>query len=161
MLVLRVPPPVRDEWFGKRSFFDQREQSSQAMWMDIALARQSGQELTNHYIITNSPVMAHLCRFFNASVRRLTAAYENIAVAQALNDIHPSICDQMRQEIDNMKEEVDPSEDQAAGGDTRSRGPTSSDERPTPPPVVDTQQPIPGCNGIRPVGGATMPFALS
>ena len=38
------------EWFGKRSYFDQREQSSQAMWMDIALARQSGQELQNHYI---------------------------------------------------------------------------------------------------------------
>ena len=75
------------EWFGKRSFFDQREQSSQAMWMDIVLARQSGQELTNHYIITNSPVMVHLSRFFNASVRRLTAAYENIATAQALNDI--------------------------------------------------------------------------
>ena len=56
------------ERFGKRSFFDQREQSSQAMWMDLALARQSGQELSNHYVITNSPVMAHLRRFFRASV---------------------------------------------------------------------------------------------
>ena len=30
------------EWFGKRSFFEQREQSSRALWMDLALARQSG-----------------------------------------------------------------------------------------------------------------------
>ena len=86
----------RMEWFGKRSFFDQREQSSQAMWMDIALARQTGQEHTNHYIITNSPVMAHLRRFSNVSVRCLTSEYENIATDQALNDIRPSICDQMR-----------------------------------------------------------------
>ena len=49
------------EWFGKRSYFDQREQSSQAIWMDIALARQSGHKLTNHYIIANSPVMADCC----------------------------------------------------------------------------------------------------
>ena len=63
------------EWFGKRSFFDQREQSSQAMWMDMALARQSGQELINHYIVMNSSVMAHLRRFFSASVRHLTTAY--------------------------------------------------------------------------------------
>ena len=63
------------EWFGKRSFFDQLEQSSQAMWMDLALARQSAQELSNHYIITNSPAMAHLRRFFHASVRRLTSAF--------------------------------------------------------------------------------------
>ena len=138
--------------------------------MDIVLARQSGQKLTNHYIITNSPVMAHLRRFFNASVRRLTSAYENIATVQALNDIRPSICDQMRQEIANMTEDVDPSEDQASGGDTRSRGPTSSDVRPRThtaagrgdtTPVADTQQPFPGCNGIRSVGGATMPFSLS
>ena len=67
-------------------------------------------------------------------------AYEKIAAAQALDDIRPSICDQMRQEIDNMTEDVDPSEDQASGGDTRSRGPTSADLRPapTPPPVVET-----------------------
>ena len=60
------------EWFGTRSYFDQREQSSQAMWMDMALARQSGQELINHYIITNSPATAHIRRFFHASIRLLT-----------------------------------------------------------------------------------------
>ena len=123
------------EWFGKRSYFDQREQSSQALWMDIALARQSGQELTNHYIIMNSPVMAHLRRFFHSSVRHLTAAYEKIAAYQAFNDIRPSICDQMRHEIANIKEEIDQPQDQASGGET-----LISDVRPatTPSPVVET-----------------------
>ena len=105
------------EWFGKRSYFDQREQSNQALWMDIAQARQSGQELINHYIITNSPATAHIRRFFNSSVRRLTAAYEQIAADQAFHDIRPSICDQMRHEIANIKEEIDQPRDQASGGD--------------------------------------------
>ena len=117
------------EWFGKRSFFGQREQSSQA-----------GQELSNHYIVTNSPVMAHLRRFFHASVRRLTAAYENIAAAQVLDDIGPSICDRMRQEIADKTEEFDPSEDQASGYDTQVRESTTKHvcSAPTPPPVVET-----------------------
>ena len=55
--------------------------------MGMTLARQSGQELINHYIVTNRPVMAHLRRFFNALVRHLTAAYDNIATDQAFNDI--------------------------------------------------------------------------
>ena len=97
------------EWFGKRSYFDQREQSSQAMWMGMALARQSGQELQNHYIITNSPATAHIRRLFHASIRRLTATY------QAFNDIRPSICDQMRQEMATIKEEFDPLLDEASG----------------------------------------------
>ena len=59
--------------------------------------------------------MAHLRRFFHSSVRRLTAAYENIAADQAFNDIRPSICDQMRHEIANIKEEID--QPQASGGE--------------------------------------------
>ena len=103
------------EWFGKRSYFDQREQSSQAMWMDIALARQSGQELQNHYIITNSPVTAHIRRFSRASIRRLTTTYQRIAAEQAFNDIRPSICDRMRQDMTAIKEEFDPLWDEASG----------------------------------------------
>ena len=103
------------EWFGKRSYFDQREQSSQAMWMDIALARQSGQELQNHNIITNSPATAHIRRFFHASIQRLTATYQRIAAEQAFNEIRPSVCDQMRQDMAAMKEECDPLRDEASG----------------------------------------------
>ena len=103
------------EWFGKGSYFDQREQSSQAMWMDIALARQSGQELQNHYIITNSPATAHIRRFVRASIRRLTATYQRIAAEQAFNDIRPSICDQMRQDMTVIKEECDQLRDEASG----------------------------------------------
>ena len=106
------------EWFGKRSYFDQREQSSQAMWMDMALARQSGQELINHYVITNSPAAAHIRRFFHASIRHLTATYHRIAAEQAFNDIKPSVCDQMRRDLSDMetvKQEFDPSFDGASG----------------------------------------------
>ena len=67
------------EWFGRRSFFDQRERNDQAMWMDLSLACQSGQDLNNHYIITNSPVMV-----FPASVRCLASAYGDLAMTRAL-----------------------------------------------------------------------------
>ena len=40
------------EWFGSRTFFDQRKETTQAIWMDMALARRSGQELRNSYIVT-------------------------------------------------------------------------------------------------------------
>ena len=59
------------EWFGRRTFFEQREVTGQALWMDLALARRSGQELHNNYIITNSPALAPLRRFFHAAVRNL------------------------------------------------------------------------------------------
>ena len=105
------------EWFGKRSYFDQREQSNQAMLLDIELAHQSGQELNNHYIITISPATSHIRRFFNASIRHLTTTYQQIAADQAFHDIRPSICDQMRREIASIKEESEQPQDQASGGD--------------------------------------------
>ena len=43
------------EWFGRRSFFDQRGATGQALWMDLALAREAGQELHNDYVITAGP----------------------------------------------------------------------------------------------------------
>ena len=64
-----------------------------------------------------------------------TAAYEKIATDQALNDIRPDF--------------GRPSRNHTVAG----RGDTT--------PVVDAKQPFPGCHRIQPVGGATMPFALS
>ena len=84
------------EWFGKRSYFDQREQSNQA--------------------ITNSPATSHIRWFFNASIRRLTSTYQQIAADQAFHDIRPSICDQMRRDMAAIKEESDRPRDQASGG---------------------------------------------
>ena len=54
----------RMEWLGSRAFFDGRRQASQAIWMDLALARRSGQELRNAYVITKSPEHAPLQRLF-------------------------------------------------------------------------------------------------
>ena len=106
------------EWFGERSYFDQRGQSSQAMWMDMALAHQSGQELINHYVITNSPASAPIRHFFHASIKHLTARYQHIAAEQALQDIKPSIGDQLNHNsgaVDSIKKEIDPPVNEASG----------------------------------------------
>ena len=60
------------EWFGSRDFFNGRRQTSQALWVDLALARRSGQELRNAYIITKSPEYAPLRRFFRGRRRPLS-----------------------------------------------------------------------------------------
>ena len=87
------------EWFGWRTFFEEREVTGQALWMDLALARCSGQELRNNYVITNSPALAPLRRFFRAAVRSLVVAYEDLASLRVTPVTSPSICDQMRQDI--------------------------------------------------------------
>ena len=87
------------EWFGRRTFFEEREVTGQALWMDLALARRSGQELRNNYVITNSPALAPLRRFFRAAVRGLVVAYEDLASSRVIPVTSPSICDQMRQDI--------------------------------------------------------------
>ena len=64
------------EWFGSRTFFETRRQTTQAIWMDLALARRSGQELRNSYIITKSPEHAPLRRFFKAAVDQLQILFD-------------------------------------------------------------------------------------
>ena len=63
------------EWYGRRSFFDQRGTTGQALWMDLALARKAGQELHNDYVITAGPEFRSLRSFFPAAVRALVCAY--------------------------------------------------------------------------------------
>ena len=63
------------EWFGRRSFFNQRGATGQSLWMDLALARQAGQELHNDYVITNGTEFASLKKFFRAAVRALVRAF--------------------------------------------------------------------------------------
>ena len=64
------------EWFGSQTFFDGRRKGSQAIWMDLALARRSGQELRNAYVITKSPEHAPLRRFFKAAVDQLQMQFD-------------------------------------------------------------------------------------
>ena len=68
------------EWFGSRAFFDQRKDTTQAIWMDMALARRSGQELRNSYIVTMSPEHAPLRRFFKAAVDGLQLVFDRSLV---------------------------------------------------------------------------------
>ena len=51
--------------------------------MDLALARRSGQELWNHYVITKSPEFAPLRRFFSAAVDQLQIVYNSLLVTSA------------------------------------------------------------------------------
>ena len=120
--------------------FEQRAESGQVLWINLTLARQSGQELHNHYVITNSPVMAHLRRFFRAAVRDITTAYEDLAFTRVVADIKPSICDQIRREISQAAEDFDPSIDQASVYDilVGESVPPPTNSATTPPPVVET-----------------------
>ena len=84
--------------------------------------------------------MAHLRRFFHAAVRDITAAYENFAIARVIDDIKPSICDQMRRENAQGADDFDPSMDQASGYDilVGESVPPATISPTTPPPVMDT-----------------------
>ena len=88
------------KWFGRHSFFDQREVHCQALWMDLALARYSGQELHNDYILTTSPAFGSLRKFFCGTVRDLVLAYNDNPGSLVAPAAQPSICDQMRRDID-------------------------------------------------------------
>ena len=68
------------EWFGSRTFFDQRKDTNQAIWMDMALARRSGQELRKSYVITKSTENAPLRRFFKAAVDGLQLVFDRSLV---------------------------------------------------------------------------------
>ena len=68
------------EWYGSRTFFDQRKEATQSMWMDLALARRSGQELHNTYIITQSPEFGPLRRFFASAVTQLQRVFDDMLV---------------------------------------------------------------------------------
>ena len=52
----------------------------QSIWMDMALARRSGQELHNSYVVTNSPEYAPLRRFFKAAVDGLQLIFDRSLV---------------------------------------------------------------------------------
>ena len=68
------------EWYGSRTFFDQRKEATQSMWMDLALALRSGQELHNTYIITQSPELGPLRRFFASAVTQLQRVFNDMPV---------------------------------------------------------------------------------
>ena len=78
------------------NFFDQRKETNQAIWMDMALARRSGQELRNSYVITNSPEYAPLRRFFKAAVDGLQMVFDRSLVTS----VQPkSLLVQMREAV--------------------------------------------------------------
>ena len=87
------------EWFGRLSFFDQRDTAGHALWMDLALERYSGHELHNNYVLTNSLAFGNLKKFFRAAVRELAQSYNDYPESQSELVAAYSICDQMRRDI--------------------------------------------------------------
>ena len=79
--------------------FGQRSSTGQALWMDLALARKTGQELHNDYVITSSPDFGSLRKLFRAAVRELVHAY--IDYPQPKVDMHGalSVCNRIHQDI--------------------------------------------------------------
>ena len=92
------------EWFGRRSFFDQRGATCQALWMDLALARKAGQELHNDYVITAGPEFGSLRSFFRAAVRTLVSAYIDYPHPGSMGRNTSFSCSPIRQNITNTPE---------------------------------------------------------
>ena len=89
------------EWFGRCSFFDQSDTTGQALWMDLALARTTGQELHSNYVLTSSPAFGNLRKFFRTAIRELVHAYIDYPRPQVATRGAFSVCDQMRRDIDD------------------------------------------------------------
>ena len=87
------------EWFGRRSFFDQRGTTGQALWMDLALARKAGQELHNDHVITSGPEFGSLRGFFRAAVRELVRAYIDYPHPRGRGHNTSFSCSSIRQDI--------------------------------------------------------------
>ena len=123
------------EWFGRQSFFDQRDTAGQALLMDLALARYSGHGLHNDYVLGN------LRKFFRAAVRELVQSYSDYHESQSEPVGAYSICDQMRRDIVDSPQgsshtsPVDPVVDIPV---VESLSPLILSSATPPPPVFDT-----------------------
>ena len=89
------------EWFESRAFFEEKKVTGQSLWMDLALARRSGQELRNTYTITSSPDFAPLRRFFKAAVDQLQLLYNEMPLPTISAPQPP-----MRSLIESIQDEV-------------------------------------------------------
>ena len=96
--------------------------SSHRKHMDLALARYSGQELHNNYVLTTSPAFGNLRKFFRAAVWDLVLAYSDFAGASVAPADQPSICDLMRQDINETPQGTAQSSLCGSGGGGHSGG---------------------------------------
>ena len=73
--------------------------TGQALWMDLALAQKTGQELHNDYVITSSPDFESLRKFFRAAIRELVHAYIDYPQPKVDTRGAFSVRNQIRQDI--------------------------------------------------------------
>ena len=85
--------------------------------MDLALARQSGQELHNDYVITDGAEFGHLKRFFRAAVRALVRAFIAYPLPGNREQVSPMACSPIKpQTVDKTTDtEHDASVDRPEG----------------------------------------------
>ena len=89
-----MPPAPWDRMVWQPEIF--RPTKGDQPGLDMALARRSGQELRNSYIITNSPEYAPLRRFFKAAVDGLQLVFDRSLVTS----VQPkSLLIQMREAV--------------------------------------------------------------
>ena len=72
--------------------------------MDLALARKTGQELHNDYVLTSSPVFGSLRKFFRAAIRELVHAYLDYPRPYVNTRAVLSVCDRMRRDISDSSQ---------------------------------------------------------
>ena len=89
------------EWFASPTFFDHKKTTGQLLWIDLALAQLSGQELRNSYTITGSPEFAPLRKFFRGATHQLDCLYTGKPNSLRPQDRMLSLFDQIRTDIDS------------------------------------------------------------
>ena len=126
------------EWFGRRSFFDQRDTTGQALWMD--LVQKSGQELHDDYVLTSNPAFGNLWKFFRVAVRELIHSYIDYPRPHMDTTGTFLTCDQTRQDIDDSPQgssRTSPVDQVVNVPVVESLSPLSLSFATPPPPVVD------------------------
>ena len=109
--------------YWSRQFSDHKKTTGQLLWMDLALARLSGQELRNTYTITSSPEIAPLRKFFRGATHQLDCLYTGKP-----DSLHPqgrmlSLFDQICTDLDSHTSAVTSS----AASTPDNKSPTVSD----------------------------------
>ena len=136
------------EWYGSRAFFDQRKEATQSIWMDLALARHSGQELHNAYYMTQRPEFGPLRRFLTAAVAQLQLAFDDLPVPSRQP---PSTATPL---LESMRADIDlcdlPSEDNAVADSTPESSHADTGATDSLPPVVSVVDITPPARRLTP-----------
>ena len=119
--------------YGLEWYDDQRKEATQSMWMDLALARRSGQELHNTNTITQSPEFGPLRKFFASAIIQLMRAMNDVPVpSRQPSSTDTTLLESIRAAVDYD----DRSDEDTASADSPSVSHAVTGATPTLPPVA-------------------------